>query len=113
MQLAHKEEAKEFKNSDSCIAYEYPIKDPDINAAVIKLSGRYPDKGRTVNTECKELVYVIEGSGKLVVEGSEFDLRQGDALLIDKGERFYWEGNMTLFMPCTPAWSPEQHKEVD
>gem|GEM_PF-2374449 len=28
------------------------------------------------------------------------------------GERYFWDGQMTMFVPCTPAWYPEQHKEV-
>jgi mannose-6-phosphate isomerase-like protein (cupin superfamily) len=102
-----------FPNSATCTAIEYPLNDPDINAVVIQLHGRYPQEGRTVNLECKELVYVIKGSGKLVCEGEEVHLEEGDVALIEMGERFYWEGDMDIFMPCTPAWFPEQHKEVD
>lgn len=100
-------------NSDTCTAIEYPLNDADINAVVIQLRGRYPHTGRTVNLECKELVYVIKGAGKLVCEGEETTLEEGDVALIEKGERFYWEGDMDILMPCTPAWFPEQHKEVN
>jgi len=31
---------------------------------------------------------------------------------IIKGEKYFWEGEMEMFMPCTPAWYPEQHKEI-
>jgi len=33
--------------------------------------------------------------------------------LIEPGEKYYWEGKMTMFMPCVPAWYAEQHKEVE
>ena len=112
MKFIKKNQTKTLKNSDQCIAIEYPLNDKDINAAVIQLKGRYPDTGQTVNTECKELVYVINGKGKLVCEGQEILLSQGDVVLIDKGEKFYWQGEMDLFMPCTPAWYPEQHKQI-
>lgn len=65
-----------FPNSTSCTAIEYPLEDPDINAVVIQLRGRYPQAGRTVNLECKELVYVIKGAGKLVCEGEEVLLKR-------------------------------------
>lgn len=113
MKRLSKEEAKTIKVSDACIAVEYPLEDKDINATTIEIKGRYPDKGRTVNLECKELAYVIKGSGKIVVEEQEYILEKDSVVLIDPGEKFYWEGDMTLFMPCTPAWRPEQHKEVD
>ncbi len=89
------------------------MEDKDINGAVIKLSGRYPDKGRAVNLICKEMAYIIKGFGRIVVEGEEMKLEEGDLVLIDKGEKFFWEGNMKIFMPCVPAWHPEQHKEVE
>ncbi len=112
MKTVHKNQTEKFKNSDSCIAIEYPLKDNDINGAVIELSGRYPDEGRVVNLKCKELAYIIEGSGKLVVEEKEVKLEEGDLVLIEPGEKYFWEGNLKMFIPCTPAWYPEQHKEV-
>src|SRR4030042_3009590 len=113
MKVVERSQTKEFKNSEVCTAIEYPLGDKDINGAVIELNGRYPDSGRAVNAKCKEMAYVINGSGRVVVEDEEIQLNQGDLILIDAGERYFWEGNMTLFMPCTPAWYPEQHKQVE
>jgi len=87
--------------------------DKDINGAVIELNGRYPDKGRAVNLKCKMLSYVIKGKGKIVVEGEEVNLREGDLILIEAGEKYFWQGDLKLFASSTPAWSPEQYKEVE
>ena len=105
MKVITKRETKKVQNNPFCIAMEYPIGDKDINGAVIILDGRFPVKGR--------IAYILKGKGKLGVEGKEFTLKKGDLAFILPGERFYWEGNMEIFMPCTPAWYPEQHKEVD
>ena len=113
MKIIHKEGTKQFKNSDACTATEYPIGDKDINGAVVDLNGRYPDKGRVVNLKCKELAYVIEGTGKVVVENEEVKLQKGDLVLIEAGERYFFEGDLKMFVPCVPAWYPEQHKEVE
>lgn len=112
MKFLSKNQTKTFNNSNTCTAIEYPINDPDINIAVIKINGRYPETGRTVNLVCKELVYISEGNGKVIIEGKEISLHQGDVVLIEKGEKYYWDGNLTMVVPCTPAWYPEQHKEV-
>ena len=80
---------------------------------MVKLKGRYPDKGRVVNTVCKELAYITKGSGKIVVEGQEINFSSGDLILIEPGERYYWEGNFEIFSPCVPAWYPKQHQEVE
>lgn len=112
MKITRKEETKKIKNSEACIAIEYSMDDKDINGAVIELNGRYPDEGRTMNKKCKEMAYVIKGFGRVFVEDQEIQLKEGDLILIEPGEKFFWEGVMTLFMPCTPAWSPDQHKQV-
>lgn len=113
MKIIKKNQAQEFKGSGTCVVFEYPMGYEDINGAVAKISGRYPDKGFTVNEVCRELGYVISGSGKIVINKSEFLLQIGDLVSIDPGEKFYWQGNMELFLPCTPAWSQEQHKFID
>lgn len=113
MKIIHKNQTKTFKNSEACTAIEYPMGDKDINGAVIELNGRYPAKGRVVNLKCKELAYIIKGFGKVVIEGKEINFNEGDLILIEAGEKYFWEGDATMFMPCTPAWYPEQHKEVE
>ncbi len=113
MKIVHVNETKELKNSDVCIAHEYSIDDPDINIATIIITGRYPAMGRAMNSKCKELGYVAEGSGKVFVDDKEITLEKGDVVLIEPGEKFYWDGNFTLLMSCTPAWTPEQYKYVN
>ena len=112
MKIIHKNQAEVCKNSDVCTAIEYPLGDRDINGAVIELNGRYPKDGRAVNLKCKELAYIIKGSGRLVVDDKETKLNEGDLVLIKAGEKFFWEGNIQMFIPCTPAWHLEQYKEV-
>ncbi len=113
MKVVRHNETKEFKNSDVCTAIEYPLGDKDINGAIIKLDGRYPDRGRVMNLKCKELVYVMKGSGRVVVENEEVKLDEGDLVLVEPGEKYFWEGKLVMFMPCTPAWYPKQHREVE
>jgi len=113
MKVVYKNQTKKFQNSAVCAAIEYPLEDEDINGAVIELKGRYPDKGRVMNEKCKEMAYIVKGSGKVVIEGKEIKLEQGDLVLIEPGEKYFWEGNLTMFVPCAPAWHPEQHKKVD
>ena len=113
LQAQRQNEAQEVKNGDTCIVFEYPLRDNDINIATIKISGRYPETGFAVNKKCKEVVYVEGGEVNLTVENKTVALKKGDTALIEPNERFCWEGNATLFMPCTPAWTPEQYKMVE
>lgn len=113
MKVITKNQTHEYKNNEACVAFEYPLNDKDINGAVIEIKGRYPNKGRVVNNKCKELSYIINGSGKVVIEQEEVILREGDLILIEPGERYYWDGNMTMFVSCVPTWYVEQHQEVE
>ena len=112
MKIIHKNQAEVYKNSDACTAIEYSLGDKDINGAVVESNGRYPDEGRVVNLKCKELAYIIKGSGKVIVEDKEAEFTKEDLILIKPGEKYYWEGSFTMFVSCVPAWYPEQHKEV-
>ena len=62
------EQAETFNNSDLCIATEYDFKDKDIDISTAVIKGRYPDEGYCVNTEVKEMIYVISGGGAIFTE---------------------------------------------
>jgi mannose-6-phosphate isomerase-like protein (cupin superfamily) len=113
MKIIRKNEAMEFKNSDTCTVFEYKVGRKDIDGAVALIAGRYPSKGVAVNEVSRELAYIIEGNGKVVIDGKEFALDQDDLVCIDPQEKFYWEGKMKLFMPCAPAWTPDQYRIID
>jgi mannose-6-phosphate isomerase-like protein (cupin superfamily) len=112
MKLVKSSQTQEFKNSDACTAFEYPLGDKDINGAVIKLDGRYPEDGYVINEVCKEIAFVVDGSGQLTVGDETQELHKGDLALLLPGEKYYFEGQLTMFMPCSPAWYAEQHKHV-
>jgi quercetin dioxygenase-like cupin family protein len=80
----------------------------------VTVNGRYPEKGYVVNEVCKEVGYVLSGSGSVCMEGHEVrQLQPGDAVLIQPREKFFWEGTaLEMLMPCSPAFYPEQHKEM-
>lgn len=113
MKLVKFKDAVEFSNSDKCKGLEYPLNDKDINFSMATITGRYPEKGYCTNEECKELIYVINGSGTLNKKDEAIEFEKGDVILIDKKEKYFWDGNCTIIMPCTPAWNPEQHKLFD
>jgi mannose-6-phosphate isomerase-like protein (cupin superfamily) len=112
MKIVSENQAKKFKNSDRCIATEYPLGDKDINISIVEVSGRYPEKGRVTNLKCKELLQILDGSGKIFIEDKEIDFKAGDQILIEPGEKYYWDCQARMVASCTPAWYPEQHQEV-
>jgi quercetin dioxygenase-like cupin family protein len=110
MKILHQHQTEMYQRGPTCSATEYPMHDPSLNIAIVSLSGRYPTSGHAVNTVCKEFVYVIDGAGSVIVNGIVNKIAKGDMVLIEPNEPFYWDGHMTLIVPCTPAWYPEQYK---
>jgi len=113
MKISHRNETTRAQNSKSCLVYEYPTGASSINGAFVELRGREPDEGCVVNTECTELAYIIRGVGMISIDGKEIELTAGDLVLIEPGEKFFWNGDMDLFIPCSPAWNPDQYKKVN
>ncbi len=113
MKIVRRDQTKKVQNGKSCYAFEYPMGDKEINGAIIGITGKYPENGRLVNEKVREMVYVMQGKGSITIEGDFIQLQEGDLLMIEPGERYVWEGSMRMFVPCVPAWYPEQHKQVE
>lgn len=110
--LVKKEESVRFENSPACIAFEYPLQDKDINIALIEINGRYPKTGRVSNQEVKEIVFVVGGEGKIVIEKKEYGLKEKSAVLIQPKKRYFFQGKLELLVACNPAWTEKQHKMI-
>lgn len=113
MKISFKHQAVEKNNSPTCSVTEYTLDHKMLDMAIATVSGRYPDARQVVNQQCDELAYVVEGEGKLVLNQKEYKLSAGDVVVIEAGEKYYWEGEMKLFLSCSPAWNKEQHHFVD
>lgn len=112
MKITYAKQSIERKNTEVCVVTEYPPIDNNLDFAIVQISGRYPNARQAMNTKCKEIVYIQNGSGCITVSNVEYTLNPGDIVLIEPGEQFFWEGNMTLHIACTPAFTIEQHVMV-
>lgn len=112
MKLIKFKETIKYDKNNQCTVYEYPLNDTDINCAIGEIRGRYPEEGYCLNEKCKELIFIIEGSGTINKSDETIYFEKNDIVFIDKGEMYYWDANCTVIMPCTPAWYPEQYKII-
>jgi len=107
----------EFKSAEifekpTSKVYEYNLPDKDINWCLCDVNGRFPKQGWGLNEKCKEMVFVIKGKGKIVIEGKgETTFKKNDLVLVEPNVKFYWVAKCRFGIACTPAWYPEQHKE--
>lgn len=113
MQIIKNSDAINGANSDKCKTLEYSFNDKDIDLGIATITGRYPENDYCVNTISKELIYVLDGNGKLYFENDYVEFEKGDAILINSNEKYYWDSTYCVVsMSCTPAWSEEQHKLI-
>jgi mannose-6-phosphate isomerase class I len=93
---------------------EYDMHNTVMNGATATIKGRYPERGFVVNRKVDEIVYVLEGCGTLTFStGQKISYSKGDVIFVEKEEKYAWDGDMRLFMVCTPPFDPAQHDEVE
>ena len=111
MKVIKSNEVFEGSNSEKCKIFGYPFEDKDMDICVSVITGRYPDSGYCKHLVCKELIYVLEGSGKLHFEDKVVDFAAGDAVWVNPNEKYYWETNYCkVTITCSPAWYKEQYE---
>ncbi len=113
MVYINKKEAEEYVG-DGFSGIDYKKCDNEIDFAIIKVNGHSPKSGYQVNTECKELLYITEGSGTLTIKNvlSKIRFSKGDVIIINRGELYAFDGNFEASVSCTPAWTQEQHQYI-
>ena len=68
----------------------------------------------SINNQENQLHYLVSGVCALVrftKNGEEIIyhyFKEGDVILIDREEIYFWEGNCKIIMICTPPWYKEQ-----
>lgn len=105
-----KSEEREQWSTETAKGYEYPFGTKNIDCAVIEISGRHPLKDWYRNTEVDEMIFCKSGTGRIVFKGGHFDLKENDAVFIEKNSWYYWDYKThgTFVAMCNPAWSARQ-----
>jgi len=113
MKILKKDNGIKGSNSENCKTVEYSFGDKDIDLGIATITGRYPENGYCMNLISKELIYILEGSGTLVLDNEKINFEKGDSILINNNEKYYWDTEYCkVSMTCTPAWSKEQYKLI-
>lgn len=105
-------ESEKFENAANCYGYEANFGNAPMNGALITVNGRYPATGYVTNEVCSELAFVVRGNGKVCTADETIAFELHDSVWLQPGEKFYWQGDFDIYTVCTPAFYPEQHKEV-
>ena len=109
MNIIQSSQTKKIQASPTTTIWEFVMKEQSISGAIAEIKERYPEKGFAVNKISKELIFVISGAGYVLSPSAKHAITIGDVIFLDKGERFAWQGNLTIFMATTPKFDPKQH----
>lgn len=112
MKIVKNNETNKYVNGDKCINFVYEFNDNEVSVSKSEINGIYPENAWCVNKKSKEIVYVIEGSGKLIKENEFIEFQENDSIIINKGEKYYWDANCKLVAVCIPKWKEKQHKII-
>lgn len=56
----------------------------------------------------------MNGEGVLnLKDSSSVEFKAKNVILIEKGERHYWDAHCEMLISCTPDWYTEQYRLVD
>lgn len=115
MKFIKKQDSEKVVNSNTSCLLEYSkkINDKDLDFCINTINGRYPEKGYCSNLKCKEICYILEGTGTIDKKDEKIEFKQGDVILIEKEDVYFWEGNCKIIMVCSPAWYKEQCRLLD
>jgi mannose-6-phosphate isomerase-like protein (cupin superfamily) len=93
---------------------EYAHQDPEVDIVIGDTHGRNPEKGYLKNLRSKEVIYVLEGNGTLHLEDKDIALAQGDAIILERNEKFAFTGtNLKVVSVCVPALESDGAVEVE
>ena len=111
MKIWDKGEGDQFENSKNCFGEAYNVEGAALNIAVVTITNRYPEKGYLYNHVSHEMAYVLKGDGYIESsDGEKTQLSSGSVVHFAPNEKVAWySSNMTLVMPCAPAFRAEQH----
>jgi mannose-6-phosphate isomerase-like protein (cupin superfamily) len=114
--IVRRDETREKRVGNSAVREYFGQTVLKLGLAAARLTGRYPPETEgawALNERVEEMLYVVEGKGKLVFrDGEALALEPESAVHIPAGRRYRIEAAATLHVVIStaPAWSADQHK---
>ena len=82
---------------------EYKI-NSDFSGALIEIDGEH---GEIMTTREDRIYFILEGSGKFVIEKEEKIVAPNDLVFVPKNTPYNIIGKMKYFLVCSPEFKPE------
>lgn len=94
--------------------YEYPRSSPLLGLSYFEVNGRRPSDSSKVYLEsaCTFSLFVLEGSGTMLVDGTEYQLEPKVLVSVLPNTKWCLEGTLKYVVATSPGFFPEQMAEV-
>lgn len=113
VKLHKKSQAKKFSISGGTQGLIYPNHPQGQHTiALIKMNGKYPVVGYSINQKCSETIIVLAGIFKIRIDNNVYKIKPGDVLIILPKTRYRIEGQGEAIDVITPAWNKRQNKII-
>jgi mannose-6-phosphate isomerase-like protein (cupin superfamily) len=58
------------------------------------------------------IYYIIEGNGIWIIEDKQYDVSEGDVIIVPPGKRFYFKGKIKQICITAPAWEERYERHI-
>lgn len=88
----------------------FPVPDATANFTIVEIDGILPTVLR--QRACEFTFYVLGGAGAFTIEGGREPVSEGDLVMVPRGSRFTYGGELRMLLVSNPAWHPEQEDDL-
>ncbi len=111
--LHKKSQAKKFSLAGGTRGLVYPNHPQGQHTvARIKMNGKYPIVGYSINQKCSETIIVLKGMFKIRADNNIYKVKSEDILVIPPKTKYRIEGKGETLDIITPRWNKNQNKIV-
>jgi mannose-6-phosphate isomerase-like protein (cupin superfamily) len=109
-----KSTATPIKVNERSTIWDYPMPSEDTGLSYQNLNGRLPEKGWYINRVCHEIFFITKGTAKFNIENKNYDLTEGDAVILKPRQKHYGiYSNTSLITITSPNWFEEQCEVIE
>jgi len=112
--LYKKKDAKKFVIPGETKGLLYPSSPKkDQTIASIKINGKYPKKGYSINDLSMETIYLLEGFFTIEADKKIFEIEPGDIFMVFPKVKYKIKGKGKAMVFISPAWEKNKNKIIE